>query len=405
MHWLETPPPKRGVRITFTGDWAPTRAYEAPMVHTPAAVYGDLLPLFNESDLNIVNVECVLGDCGTPIPKAGPALRGPAEALGALAPFQIAALANNHSMDYGAESLAHTLRLLQSAGLQTLGAGNTAAQAAEPLKLQPRGGPSLGILNYAEAEACAALFGGPGANVYEAARAEAEVAALREEVEAVLVIFHGGREHAAMPPPYVVTALRRLARAGATAIIAHHPHVPQGVEVYEGTPIAYSLGNFLFDPQSEVTSLRTGYLAHLDFEGARLAAASLTPYRLGASGVQRLAGAEERAFRAHLARLSRLLADPEAVEAAWCGFIDTFGDAPASIVAQLERGLRTYAENPLSGAARLHHYFFCPAHREYFQHAFARLARGRFGDAPEWARQLALETRTRTTPFADDDPG
>ncbi len=35
--------------------------------------------------------------------------------------------------------------------------------------------------------------------------------------------------------------------AGADLIICHHPHIIQGVEVYNGKFIAHSLGNFLFD--------------------------------------------------------------------------------------------------------------------------------------------------------------
>jgi poly-gamma-glutamate synthesis protein (capsule biosynthesis protein) len=35
--------------------------------------------------------------------------------------------------------------------------------------------------------------------------------------------------------------------AGADAIIGHHPHVVQGMEIYKQRPIFYSLGNFIFD--------------------------------------------------------------------------------------------------------------------------------------------------------------
>lgn len=34
---------------------------------------------------------------------------------------------------------------------------------------------------------------------------------------------------------------------GADAVIASHPHVPQGWEIYKGKPICYSLGNFCFE--------------------------------------------------------------------------------------------------------------------------------------------------------------
>lgn len=35
---------------------------------------------------------------------------------------------------------------------------------------------------------------------------------------------------------------------GADAVIASHPHCPQGYETYKNKPICYSLGNFCFDP-------------------------------------------------------------------------------------------------------------------------------------------------------------
>ena len=38
-----------------------------------------------------------------------------------------------------------------------------------------------------------------------------------------------------------------LIEAGADAVIGNHPHVAQDIEVYEGVPIFYSLGNFVFD--------------------------------------------------------------------------------------------------------------------------------------------------------------
>jgi poly-gamma-glutamate capsule biosynthesis protein CapA/YwtB (metallophosphatase superfamily) len=34
-------------------------------------------------------------------------------------------------------------------------------------------------------------------------------------------------------------------------VLAHHPHVLQGMELYEGSIIAYSLGNFIFPGMSD----------------------------------------------------------------------------------------------------------------------------------------------------------
>jgi hypothetical protein len=44
-----------------------------------------------------------------------------------------------------------------------------------------------------------------------------------------------------------------LIDAGADAVIGHHPHVLHGVELYNGKPIFYSLGNFLFHRMMDKT--------------------------------------------------------------------------------------------------------------------------------------------------------
>ena len=48
------------------------------------------------------------------------------------------------------------------------------------------------------------------------------------------------------------------ADAGADIIVGHHPHVIQDLEIYNGSVIAYSLGNFIFDAKG--TGAREGGL-------------------------------------------------------------------------------------------------------------------------------------------------
>ncbi len=42
------------------------------------------------------------------------------------------------------------------------------------------------------------------------------------------------------------SAARLFADAGFDLVIGHHPHVPQEVEIVDGMPVVYSLGNFVF---------------------------------------------------------------------------------------------------------------------------------------------------------------
>jgi hypothetical protein len=74
----------------------------------------------------------------------------------------------------------------------------------------------------------------------------ADVAALRAEVDVVLVGLHKGVGHT---PAVVAMYERPVARAaidaGADAVFGHHPHIMRGIEVWRGRPIFHGLGNFV----------------------------------------------------------------------------------------------------------------------------------------------------------------
>jgi poly-gamma-glutamate synthesis protein (capsule biosynthesis protein) len=56
----------------------------------------------------------------------------------------------------------------------------------------------------------------------------------------------------------------------------HHPHVVQGIEVYQGTPIFYSLGNLVFD-QMWSKETREGLVLEVYFWNDMLVEAKLLP--------------------------------------------------------------------------------------------------------------------------------
>lgn len=390
--------PTRTFRVTVASDWGALWDYSELMQRDPLAVYGDLLPLFESSDLNLVNVECALDEGGAPIKKGGPNLRGAPGTVRALSavPFHVGCLANNHIMDFGPESLRATIAILREAGVAPLGAGMNGVEAAQPLEIaMPEA--ALAIINCAEGEACASIDGGPGANPFDVPVLVEQIRELKRRERTVLVVFHGGREYAPVPPPYVVKGLRQLAEAGAAAIIGHHPHVPQGVEVHRGVPIAYSQGNFVFCRADTNQDYRyfanSGYLVHLDFAGRELAAFSLTPYRMQREGVFALQGEEKTALLHDLQRVSELLNDAKAVRQVWDAFVDSYAQrglfGPMAALAQQSQ------EDAELAAARLHNYFFCPAHCELYLNGLKRLSRGELGDSPQWAKELVDEWSRR----------
>lgn len=69
----------------------------------------------------------------------------------------------------------------------------------------------------------------------------------QDETDYVIVNIHWGNEYEHDFSIYQQNVGRSLIEAGADLIIGHHPHVVQGMEIYQGKPIFYSLGNFIFD--------------------------------------------------------------------------------------------------------------------------------------------------------------
>jgi poly-gamma-glutamate synthesis protein (capsule biosynthesis protein) len=67
----------------------------------------------------------------------------------------------------------------------------------------------------------------------------------------LVVSFHWGGELLTMPKEYQIMLAHQVIDAGADVILGHHPHIIQGVEIYRGKVIAYSLGNFIFGSYSE----------------------------------------------------------------------------------------------------------------------------------------------------------
>ena len=93
-----------------------------------------------------------------------------------------------------------------------------------------------------------------GAGLYEREALTEEIARLRREgAETVVVQFHSGFQFTPAPSDGMRSASRVAIEAGADLVVSHHPHVLQGVEWYEGRPIVYSLGNFLFDQNFHAT--------------------------------------------------------------------------------------------------------------------------------------------------------
>jgi poly-gamma-glutamate capsule biosynthesis protein CapA/YwtB (metallophosphatase superfamily) len=201
------------------------------------------------SDAFLINLETTVGRGGAPKDKRF-VFRAPAEALNPLSRFThpIAALGNNHSMDYGPRGLVATISALDTAGIAHAGAGSTVEGAWTEARIDCPGG-TLAVLSCGfdnDESSFSDSFGAALAPV-NAVKLEGRIKECRKSSLAVVVMLHWGIEYGTAYRRYEQLVARSLVDAGADLIVGTGPHVLQGLEKYHGALICYSLGNLVFD--------------------------------------------------------------------------------------------------------------------------------------------------------------
>lgn len=209
----------------------------------------EIANLIKNADVSICNFEAPIRTKGTnPIKKSGPSLDQSAESPVFLknAGFNVILLANNHIMDYGQEGCDATIRAFD--GVETLGAGY--AKDAYSCRYVDLDGTRVGICSFVQNEfgvvpnRSDTSYGSAWINSFDV---QAVLSEAKKQCDFLLVLPHAGVEHTAAPLPEWRTVYKHLVDWGADAVIASHPHCPQGWETYQGKPIYYSLGDFYFD--------------------------------------------------------------------------------------------------------------------------------------------------------------
>jgi poly-gamma-glutamate capsule biosynthesis protein CapA/YwtB (metallophosphatase superfamily) len=215
----------------------------------------ELKKIILSQDFAICNFEAPVEGVGYKIMKAGPNHNQKEETIRLLKNdgFDLILLANNHIYDYGEEALAYTLKVASKQKMLTIGAGLSKKDVYKPL-VKEINGTKIGIIN-----ACEAQFGvldyissnqESGYAWINHPQIEDAIRTTKKDVDKVIVCAHAGLEDYPVPISEWKNTYKRLCDMGADCIVASHPHVPQGYEIYHDKPIFYSLGNFYFDTSS-----------------------------------------------------------------------------------------------------------------------------------------------------------
>jgi poly-gamma-glutamate synthesis protein (capsule biosynthesis protein) len=190
----------------------------------------------------------------------------------------IVSLANNHIRNAGSVGVRDTIRNLRAAGIRTVGAGRDPARARKPACFE-RDEVQVCLLGYNAINTVSHAVSDTRAGSAElvAADVRSDIHALRRDgADVIVVLPHWGPEYVTRVFPQQRRQARAMVRAGADVVLGAHSHVTGPLEFIDGVPVAYSMGDLIFDlPRFEATE--EGVLVELTFQGPELTQLELHP--------------------------------------------------------------------------------------------------------------------------------
>jgi poly-gamma-glutamate synthesis protein (capsule biosynthesis protein) len=244
-------PVVQSVTITAVGDctFGPTQTHGyAGSVYEYYDKYGEdyffdgVRDIFEQDDFTLINLECVLSNSDDRVEKTWN-LKGKPEYVGIMtgSSVEAASLGNNHTFDYGQSGLDETRDVLDTAGVLYGLNDHVATYTTDE-------GIVIGIVSANQ------LSGDEAHRNY----IRDGIQTLRDEgADLVIASCHWGIEGDHYPNDYQQQLAHQIVDWGADLVVGTHPHVLQGVELYNGKVICYSLGNFCFGGNSNPTDKNT----------------------------------------------------------------------------------------------------------------------------------------------------
>lgn len=164
--------------------------------------------------------------------------------------FDILSLSNNHTDNQGAEGFEETKAKLELNNIQYFGSHDPdiIPDACEVIALPVSVGYDDG--RQAEGELPVAMCGYQGIFQIPSAKSIDQITKFSQYLP-TFAMPHMGAEYVPTPDQIKTSTYQAMVDAGADMVIGDHPHVIQTTEVYNGVPIFYSMGNFIFDQQGQ----------------------------------------------------------------------------------------------------------------------------------------------------------
>ncbi|MBD3883788.1 CapA family protein [Phormidium tenue FACHB-886] len=149
--------------------------------------------------------------------------------------------------------LGQTLNTLRQKAIYPIGAGQDQQAARHPQIFEVKG-QKIALLGYSDSDTFSAGANTAGMNTSLNSQVEADVKAIRDQVDWIIVSYHWNKALRAYPEESQMTLGRAAIDHGADLVVGYAPQITQGAEIYQGRAIVYSLGDALEDTSSEGTA-------------------------------------------------------------------------------------------------------------------------------------------------------
>jgi len=244
-----------------------------------------------DADYTVADAEWTAAD-GIPHLLQGMSFASPAKSLDGLsfAGIDSVSLANNHSMNGGVGAFEQMLDNLTARKIGYFGAGRNYNEAHTPYVADIKG-TKVAFLGYTSIPGNYEAGNGSTGNAFikiapwytftesDVAQMENDIKLAKTKADVVIPYFHWSQEYVHEPNEQMRQVAHRAIDAGATMVVGSHPHWVQGLEWYNNSLIAYSLGNFVFD-QEQSLKTKQGVVLSTKFAGNKLVKAELVPIQI-----------------------------------------------------------------------------------------------------------------------------
>lgn len=245
--------------ILFDDNYAVGNTFRKNGNTAEGVIGSSLLEKMRNVDIMMVNNEFPYSNRGTPTEGKTYTFRARPETVQILGTMgvDIVGLANNHAYDHGEQALLDTFDILDSVGVEYVGAGRNIDEASHTVYYITESGMKIAFicatqierLSNPDTKEATATSAGVFRCLDDTLLLE-RIRQAKEKNAFVIVFVHWGTEGTSEIDYLQRDQSKEMVEAGADLIIGGHPHVLQKIDYVQGVPVVYSLGNYIFNSKT-----------------------------------------------------------------------------------------------------------------------------------------------------------